>query len=109
MLPIWEGTTSVLSLDLLRVLGGSPQAAATFLRQCSARLAAAAEAAEASGGGVGGAAQAPLQQACAGLQHSLPGVASQLEAAAAAPGSPAAQVEARQLAFALARLFVGGQ
>ncbi|PRW33943.1 acyl- dehydrogenase family member 11-like [Chlorella sorokiniana] len=107
VLPIWEGTTSVLSLDVLRVLGGSPQAAATFLRQCSARIAAASKAAQTAGGSGSSGAQAPLQQACMALQRSLPGVGSRLEAAVAAPTSPAAQVEARQLAFALARLFVG--
>lgn len=99
----------MLSLDMLRVLGGSPQAAATFLRQCSARLAAVAGASQPVGASGNGSAQAPLQQACTVLQRSLPGVASQLQVAAAAPASPAAQVEARQLAFAMARLFVGGQ
>lgn len=100
----------MLSLDVLRVLGGTPQAAAAFLHQCSARLAAARGAAGLAGsGGAGSTAQAPLRQACAALQCSLPGVSSQLEAAVAAPGSPAAQVEARQLAFAMSRLFVGGE
>lgn len=107
MLPIWEGTTSVLSLDVLRVLGGSPQAATTFLRQCATRLASAATAGQQAAGS--GSARAPLQQACTALQSSIPGVAERLEAAAAAPASPEAQVEARQLAFAMARLFVGGQ
>ena len=110
VLPIWEGTTSVLSLDVLRVLSSTPQAAATFLRQCSARLAAARDAAEPAGrAGAGSAALAPLRQAIAAAQRSLPGVAAQLEAAAAAPSSPAVQVEARQLAFSMSRLFVAGE
>lgn len=97
----------MLSLDVLRVLGGSPQAATTFLRQCATRLASAATAGQQAAGS--GSARAPLQQACTALQSSLPGVAERLEVAAAAPASPEAQVEARQLAFAMARLFVGGQ
>ncbi len=47
VLPIWEGTTNVLSLDLLRVLGSDPSAAPAFLSSCTSRLAGAGAAAAA--------------------------------------------------------------
>lgn len=126
VLAIWEGSTSVLCLDVLQVLHSSPAAAAAFLHQCATRLDAALAAAErlggtrgsaagstasSSGGGEAGAAAlaALLRRSCLALQQRLPAVGACLRAAAAAgPASAAAQVGARDLSFDLARTFVGG-
>ncbi|KAL4443441.1 hypothetical protein ABPG75_011178 [Micractinium tetrahymenae] len=107
VLPIWEGSTSVLVLDVLRVLSSAPQAAAAFTHCCSAELNAAAAAAAALGGDSSSAGQA-LGRACTALRSALPGVEASLRAAVAAgPGSAMVQVGSRDLAFAMARLFVG--
>lgn len=106
VLPIWEGTTSVQALDVLRVLSSSPQAAAAFTRRTTAQLEEGEEAAVRAGGDRG----RLLGRACSVLSQALPAVSSLLHAAVAAgPGSAAAQVGARDLAFAMARLYVGGE
>ena len=104
VLPIWEGATSVLALDVLRVLGGSPAAAATFVHQCSVRLGAALHAATSTGSG-----RATLHSTCLLLQQRLAAVSAQLQAAAAVGvGSEGVQAVARDLAFNMARLYIGG-
>jgi len=140
VLPIWEGATSVLCLDVLRVLAASPQAAAAFTHQSSARLAAALKAARGTGStstNAGGMASAlgtstsstgshsragsgiagqdalepgtTLRHACLALHQRLPVLGSRLQAAAAGASSPASQFGMRDLAFDLARVFVGGR
>ncbi|KAL4422251.1 hypothetical protein ABPG77_009726 [Micractinium sp. CCAP 211/92] len=107
VLPIWEGSTSVLVLDVLRVLSSSPQAAAAYTHRCSTDLetAAAAAAQLVQGGRPAGLA---LGRACALLRGGLPSVEADLRAAVAGgAGSAAVQVGGRALSFDMARLFTG--
>lgn len=106
VLPIWEGSTSVLVLDVLRVLSSTPQAAAAYTHRCSAEL----EAASAAAAQLGRSSPAgrALGHACTVLSGTLLLVESVLRATVAGgAGSAAVQVGARELAFAMARLFVG--
>eukprot|EP00887_Chlorella_sp_A99_P006098 scaffold22.g6098.t1 len=120
VLPIWEGTTAVQSLDLLRVLAASRwQAGAAWLAGARARLAAAAGAGEAaSAGGVGEAASAggaacparpegrPLLRVAGAVEAALEGIERQM-AAMAAGTLEAAEACCRNLATAMSRAHIG--
>lgn len=107
VLPIWEGSTSVLVLDVLRVLGSNPKAAAAYTHSSSAQLEAAAAAAAQLSRGCSPAGRA-LDRACSALHGALPSVEAGLRAVlASGPGSATVQVGARELAFTMARLYVG--
>lgn len=127
----------MLSLDLLRVLGGDPHAVPVFLDACARRLAAvakpqaaadpaanpAAAAAEAGAPRRAGSRVWPamhtelLRRACAAAGEAVRAVEQDLRAAAASvqgsgrgAGLPeAAQAGARDLAFAMTRAFVAGE
>lgn len=98
----------MLVLDVLRVLSSTPQAAAAYTHRCSAEL----EAASAAAAQLGRSSPAgrALGHACTVLSGTLLLVESVLRATVAGgAGSAAVQVGARELAFAMARLFVGGE
>lgn len=91
VLSIWEGTTNVLSLDVLRVLE-QPEAAPVFIAVLERRIAALQG--------------RELQPAREKLLTALQGLGAWLPAARQA-GREALERDARRLAFSLARLYVG--
>ena len=114
----------MLSLDLLRVLGGDPGAAGAFLSACSSRLAAAAAALQQAqhakqGSRVGRAMHAELLgRVCGAARQVLAGVEAALRATGAALAGPRggssglpeeAQAGARDLALSMTRVFVAGR
>lgn len=120
VLPIWEGTTNVLSLDFLRVLASgsnsSSRPAAVFCSECRQRMDAAMSAVAAGAARrlpgesrLGPAVQAELlRRATSLLGHKLELLQPQAEAVASAGvSSDVAQFVARDLALDMSRLFVG--
>lgn len=97
VLPIWEGTTNVLSLDLLRAMGDG-DGLAPLLVDVRYRLADAAECAELAP------ALAPLAAMADRLGRDVAALESWERRLAAMPRAEA-EAEARALAYAVARLY----
>lgn len=125
VLPIWEGTTNVLSLDLLRALGADARAGDAFLSEARRRAARAADSAGVRLGDGGGAdegfeesaqlpagrtAQEVVRCAAATIMAALDALEVTLRSVLrSGPAGDEAQVGARDLAMAMARAFVAGE
>lgn len=108
VLPIWEGTTNVLSLDLLRALSGDSSIGETVINQGVLRADAAAATAKKNGSTtVQQAATAELVTRAARAASAALHCAGYLmeSAVKAGPSAPEAQVRARDLAMALSKAF----
>lgn len=95
VLPIWEGTTNVLSLDVVRVLGKHGRAAALFDRAARARADAAAAARPAALAGAADAVRLALGQLAAFLRPR----------GSASEHAEALTTRARDLALSMSRVF----
>jgi alkylation response protein AidB-like acyl-CoA dehydrogenase len=101
VLPVWEGTTNVLALDVLRALARD-DALTPYLAHVDAALATAG-AAGANGASSGGSAEW-LAPVAAQLRTVRDAVAEDARAAAAAPATDATQARARHLLERMAHL-----
>jgi alkylation response protein AidB-like acyl-CoA dehydrogenase len=102
VLPVWEGTTNVLALDVLRALARD-DALTPYLAHVDAALATAGTALATAGaaGGAGGEWLAPVAAQLRGVRDA---VAEDARAAAAAPTTDATQARARNLLERMAHL-----
>lgn len=94
VLPIWEGTTNVLSLDLLRAMSAG-RGLAPLVAEVRRRL----DGVAAAAGGEPASLVAPLRESATALEE--------WERRLALAGRDAVEVEARSLAYAVARLYTG--
>jgi acyl-CoA dehydrogenase len=94
--PIWEGTTNVLSLDVLRVLAGTPKAFAVFTERMTTLI-----------GETTAVGDDSLGEARKAVINGLSEIGSTLKSAADRPDAVRLDQGARVVAFALARVYAG--